>query len=355
MKVIYTYAGLTNRASGVARYFFEVTQRLRKNIEVNILMCFVSNLYFASILQKPSFFGEHKFRGKNLLRFFLEESYLFFKLHVEKYDLVHHTGESNGVFKWVNSPIIITIHDMIPEMYYKSNQSRIEKRQYSINHASGIICVSQNTKKDLLKFYPDIPEERVRVIYHGYDKRSYNYHKNNLGKYILYVGERYSEYKNFTFFLNSIASLLSKDIKLICTGHGFSSMEYSFLKEIEVSDYVTNVGFVSDAELANLYHHALCFVYPSLYEGFGIPILEAFSNDCLVCLSNTSCFPEIAGDAGIYFNPQDSENILRVVEDVISNQIKYKKFIDKGRGRLSAFSWDVASEQTLSFYRQIVK
>ena len=109
----------------------------------------------------------------------------------------------------------------------------------------------------------------------------------------------------------------------------------------------------NDAQMASLYRHALCFVYPSLYEGFGIPILEAFYNNCPICLSNASCFPEVAADAALYFNPNDADSMYSTLKEVVASQALRKELTTKGTMRGKEFSIEKMVEQTCNVYRKL--
>ena len=109
----------------------------------------------------------------------------------------------------------------------------------------------------------------------------------------------------------------------------------------------------NDAQMASLYRHALCFVFPSQYEGFGIPILEAFANGCPVCLSNASCFPEVAGDAGIFFNPNDAQSMLDVLKELLVSATLRDELKNKGMERIKDFSLEQMVENTCNIYRKL--
>ena len=109
----------------------------------------------------------------------------------------------------------------------------------------------------------------------------------------------------------------------------------------------------SDAQMASLYRHALCFVFPSHYEGFGIPILEAFSNGCPICLSNASCFPEIAGDAALFFNPNDAQSMSDTLRELVTNETLRKELSAKGYERVKEFSLEKMVSDTCNVYRKL--
>ncbi len=355
MKIGYTYHGISQKVSGVSRYIYEICIRLRNKHQLSFITYFSDNLYLnEELIKKKVFFKGKKFKGRNKLIHFIENFNTKINITKNNYDLIHHTGEATEVYNYVskkNIPVVITIHDMIPELFYSSNIKRIENRKNSIYKSSAIICVSENTKYDLLKIYPEIDKEKVFVIYHGSSTENYNYITKKESKYILYVGVR-NYYKNFKNFINSISSFLhEKNIQVICTGEQFSSEEKKLFSTLKIENLVENKGYVSDEELANLYYNAICFIYPSLYEGFGIPILEAFKNNCPVCLSNTSCFPEIAKDAAVYFDPYDSSSIINAIENTIDNR---EILIQKGSLRLQDFSWEIAASETEKVYHWVL-
>ncbi|RKD91972.1 glycosyltransferase family 4 protein [Mangrovibacterium diazotrophicum] len=356
MKIAYTYQGITShRIGGVSRYFFEIISRLQPRAEISILGKYSKNIYFEGMIDKSEFLRNLRFKGKAKLEFLIQEHNQKTRLRKHNFNIIHHTGEGLSVFKQSNNtPVIITIHDFIPEIF-NYQPHRIKIREQAIKNASAIICVSENTKKDLLNFFPKIEQEKVHVIYHGFTSQSKHYSENKLGNYILYVGAR-TEYKNFEYFTRAIVPvLIEHDIKLVCTGQPFSSYELELIQSLEIGTRTINVGFVDDNTLNTLYYHARCFVYPSLYEGFGIPILEAFGNRCPVCISDTSCFPEIAADAACYFNPKDKNSIKQNLEKILTDDSYRQKLIEIGTERLTFFSWDKAASETLEIYKKTIE
>lgn len=352
MKIAYTYHGINQKTGGVSRYFFELTSRLKDENEITFISKYCRNLYFNEILNlKKEFFSPLNFKGKWRIENKIQESFLRKELTKSSFDLIHHTGEDPHIFDYLkNTPIVITIHDLIPELFYKDS-NRLPNRQKSIEQANAIICVSENTKNDLLRFYPSIDTSKVYVVYHGgLPYREPTVRKNTEGKYILYVGSRY-QYKNFNLFIESVSELLKcNNLTLRCSGEKFTTEEESLIKQLGLKEYIENVGYVSDNELNQLYQGAECFIYPSLYEGFGIPILEAFQNKCPVCLSNTSCFPEIAEQAACYFDPQDKTSIRQAIEKILKDNELRENLIKRGTDRLHFFSWEKAAKQTLEIY-----
>ena len=176
------------------------------------------------------------------------------------------------------------------------------------------------------------------------------------GTFLLYVGNR-GGYKNFLRLLEAYGTSpqLKMGYELICVGGGgFHADELKTMQALGLdSNQVMQLGG-SDQLLARLYESASAFVFPSLYEGFGIPPLEAMSHDCPVVCSNTSSIPEVVGDAGEYFNPEDIENMRAAIERVVTSDSLRKLLIAKGRARLQFFSWDRCAAETLEVYSKLV-
>lgn len=353
MKILYTYQGIMQKVGGVSRYFFENIMRIQEQHEIEICTRYLSNEYFKQIITRPTF----TYRGFQHIRIqiLLEQIHLILKLIRGGYDVVHLTGFETLAFHFTHKPIVITVHDMIAELYYKSRKRKARNRK-AILRADAIICVSLNTRQDLLRLYPEVNKSKIHVIYHGYTPAKVNYRPVVKYKYILYVGSRYGEYKNFSFFIQAIAPLLkTRDLKLVCTGERFSQTEKKLIKSLNITDRAISFGFATDEELACLYHYAECFTYPSLYEGFGIPILEAFSHECPACISNSSCFPEVGSNAVAYFDPKNEYSIRQVISKVIKDRKYRQSLIERGTERIKFFSWDIAAEQTIKIYESVVK
>ena len=147
--------------------------------------------------------------------------------------------------------------------------------------------------------------------------------------------------------------VLDPTLKIVCTGSSFSTAEREMLQKWGVANSIVHIA-ANDAEMASLYRHALSFVFPSLYEGFGIPILEAFSNNCPVCLSNASCFPEVAGDAAMYFEPQNAQSMYDTLKEVISSASLREELRTRGAERIQEFSLQIMVRQTCDVYRKVL-
>ncbi|RVU02017.1 glycosyltransferase family 1 protein [Mucilaginibacter limnophilus] len=258
-------------------------------------------------------------------------------------------------------PLVLTVHDMIHENYYDHHyeyllDETLWKRKL-IPRADHIIAVSAYTKTQILKYFPKIDEQKISVIHHGINQASVTFKQNiNLPeRYLLYVGIR-KHYKNFIWLIKSLASYLKDNkLTLLCAGAaGFDAYEKDVFSQLGITDHVQHLPIAYESELAAAYANALCLVFPSLEEGFGIPILEAFNAKCPVILPNSSCFPEIAADAALYFRQGDSEDIIATLEAIISRNDFRTVLIKKGAERVTRFTWQASVEQHLEVYKQLV-
>jgi len=202
----------------------------------------------------------------------------------------------------------------------------------------------------------NLKSKKVKVIYLA-NSLKYDINEKSIidGKYILYIGDRRS-YKNFAIMLKlfEINPSLKDDYKLICCGGGeFTKAETDMISKAGLQNTFIQVR-ANDKKMANLYKHAVAFVYPSKYEGFGIPLLEAMYYDCPIVASNVGSLPEIGGNAGLYFNPDSPEELSSCIETVINDTNIRNDLIQKGREREKLFSWDKCAEETYSFYEEIL-
>ena len=182
--------------------------------------------------------------------------------------------------------------------------------------------------------------------------------KTSLHKpYLLYVGSR-SGYKNFDMFINAIASSknLIDEMNIICFGGGvFSKLELVHFEGLGFKKGQINQVSGGDELLGSFYRGAVAFVYPSLYEGFGIPPLEAMVNDCPVICSNTSSVPEVVGDAGKYFDPNSVDDMRESIESVVYSESQRDSLRVLGKNRLRNFSWEKCANETLTVYKSLVR
>ena len=276
-------------------------------------------------------------------------------------DIIHETYYSLDRFRSLHSKRVLTVHDMIHELFPKNfsprDRTTILKCE-AIKRADHIICISKNTQKDLIQIL-GVDKKKISVIYHGISvlKSELILNAINHTPFILYVGARERNYKNFSRFVKAFAKSkdLIRNFKIIAFGGGDFTVEESniFRKMNLTDDNIVNVNG-SDECLASLYNTASLFVYPSLYEGFGIPPLEAMSYGCPVACSNASSIPEVVGDAAFFFDPYSSSSIMETMENALYNDRERNAIIGKGYRRVKKFSWDKCVGETLEVYKRLI-
>lgn len=347
------------RFGGISRYFCEIMQRL--NMKYDISIRFTINYYISKkklskhSIPIPRFMFRHyrkicQAKNQKLAEQFLKskEPYVF-----------HPTYYSTYFFKYIgDNPYVITVHDMIhekfPHYFHQAEELIIQKREI-IQRASHIIAISENTKKDIIDIL-HIDPNKIDVIYHCTSIKPYEGKPTQSlpKKFLLFVGDR-TPYKNFTNLLLAFATLSkeNEELSLICTGTRFTKNETELISNLKISDKIRQIK-ASDKVMSELYTRAELFVFPSYYEGFGIPILEAYACQCPVALSNASCFPEIAGEAGVYFNPYSVSSMICAIKSVMYDENLRTDLIKKGTERLRLYSWEKAALQTESVYQKVI-
>ena len=348
----------TQKYGGISKYFCELMKNYPEGFEFSLSILFSENQHLKDnfkVFKKlylPLPAKESKIRGF-LKRHVYEINRNYSKKVISSghYDLFHPTYYDPYFLQNLKKPYIVTVHDLIQFKFkdqYK-NDSLIPQMDEIITKANRIISISENTRKDLIEIL-NISPEKIDVIHHGFSPPTVTPKLNPYGRYILFVGYR-GGYKNFSMLVRAFSKLIinDKDLRLICVGQPFTKDEIKELSSRKIYDKTMVLG-ANEALLNQLYSNALAFVYPTLYEGFGMSILEAFANNCPVCLSNTSSLPEVAGNAGVYFDPTNVDSIEEAIKSIIYNSEFSEKMIKEGNLRLSNFSWKKCADQTTISY-----
>ena len=380
MRVIYDHQAFTiQKYGGISRCFYELYKNLPKEVDARILVHESDNVYLKDTIgvypkgyHFNHFICQLYFPGKYWLHMFADKfrkhkyypeyntNYVFEELDKGGFDIFHPTYYSDYFLTHLNGkPFVLTIHDMIPELYpqyYKADNIQIIMKRKLASLANAIIAVSENTKQDIIRIL-GIPEEKIHVVYHGCSLPTIKDTSSSFPfPYIIYVGARWT-YKNFIPFVKSIAPILKRhhDLHIVCTGADFDDEEVSLFEELKIRDRIIHQWVKNDSELYGLYHHALCFVYSSEYEGFGIPILEAYQANCPVLLNRRSCFPEIAENAAIYFDLDANQNNFADVFEMFLKMGKddRESLLEIQRQRLTHFSWEQSAKYLAQVYSTI--
>ncbi len=260
---------------------------------------------------------------------------------------------------YVGCPSIVSILDLsyvhFPQLFNKKDLYQLKLwGRYSVKKASKILTISQASKNDIIKFYR-VREDKVFVVYPGIkemdtklkiDIRS----KYKIsGDYILFVGTLQPR-KNVARLIEAFSAIKNKDISLVVAGKK-GWMYDEIMKAPEKFGVLGKVKFldtVPDEDLPSLYSNALCFVLPSLYEGFGLPVLEAMQNGCPVITSKISSLPEAGGDAACYIDPHSASDITEKIDKVVSDENLREEMVKKGHEQIKKFSWEKAARETLN-------
>ena len=275
------------------------------------------------------------------------------------FDLFHPTYYDPYFLSYTRKPFVLTVYDMIHEIfkeYFLGNDPTSHNKLSLCRKASQIIAISHKTKEDLVTIFK-IPEEKVHAIplASAFDQVVPRHPGNMEGveRYILFTGNRWV-YKNFYFPVLALTEILKDDqqLKFVCTGPPFEPWEMQFFKDQGIDQQMHHTYLHNDEELSWVYRHASLFIFPSLYEGFGFPLLEAFACDCPVISSNGGSLPEVAGDAALYFEPRNFSQIQETARAALYDPALRAGLVHKGRERFKQFSWDRCREETLKIYQK---
>jgi len=340
---------------GVSKLFAELYKNLKKmGVECEIPLVFSNNEYLKD-KKIESLFKEINFPGKLTLIRLINQFHTINYLKNGSFDVFHPTYFDDYFIKYLgNKPFVLTVYDLIHEKFYNDSiklQPTLKSKRRLIQKANKIISISQKTKNDLVDYYK-IKPSKVEVIYPANSLNLLTAEKYNVpSKYILFVGSR-KEYKNFDIVLQAMNGIENQTFLVCVGGRGFTHEEEQKMKRYKIRDRVIQLD-VNDQQLAYCYKNAKCFVFPSLYEGFGIPILEAFSCNCPVILSDIEVFREVAGNAALYINPKSVDTLTVAINSVINNEPLRDKKIKLGKKRLELYSWLKMAQETLKVYKSI--
>lgn len=261
-------------------------------------------------------------------------------------------------------PSVVTIMDLgfmrTPDQFTKSVYNQLKSwTSYSVKQAKKVIAISEFTKNDLIKLF-NIPPSNISVSYPSYDSTLFKKTLNRdvLDKYkidqpyILFLSSLKPS-KNIEGLIKAFSEIRDKNISLVISGKKgwlFDSI-FNLVKQLKLENKIIFTGFVEEQEVPVLMSMSKCFVMPSFYEGFGIPVLEAMACETPVVVSNVASLPEVAGEAGIYVDPLNIESIRQGIENAISQE--RGKFVKAGLKRVKLFSWDKTAQEVISTVKSI--
>jgi glycosyltransferase involved in cell wall biosynthesis len=268
---------------------------------------------------------------------------------------------------------IVTVYDLFfmdfPAFVKGEARKNFAQRiENSLHRADGILVISQFVKDQIIERF-SLNEDKIKVVYLGVDPNFSNKPsltqaeivKNKYGlpsKFILFVGA-IEPRKNLVKLIDALGFIQKKSYAIPLVIVGKKGLDYqNLVKNIEKSELQSKVLFLNylpDEDLKILYHLASCLVFPSLFEGFGLPLVEAMASECPLVISSTSALPEIALDAALYFQPEDAEEMAGQIIKVMDDEDLRKNLIERGTRRVKDFSWTQTAENTLEFYRTVLE
>ena len=331
------------RFGGVSKYIYEISKNIKSKRNIKLIK--LPLFHYNENAKNYNFFID---TNSNILKKIIILINTLFKFFIKYFFYNYYF--INSYFEIEKKNAVTIVYDLIPELIipHSFSKSFLLKRKNTINNSNYIITISKNTKKDIENYF-NINPSKIKIIYPGGFTKNFlrkNYKKkiklNNAipSNFYLYVGNR-KEYKNFKIIMEAskILKKMNIDYKFVIYGGGeFNNEENFFLKKNNIEKYFIKVDGDNNF-LYSLYSKAKCLIYPSKYEGFGIPIIEAFQSYCPVITTKMGSIPEVAKDAALYFDPDDAYDLIKKLELLDS----YSKInVIKGFKISKKFDWETS-------------
>lgn len=366
MKIAYDFQAFGQHFSGVSLYFSKLVRHINNfGQEARIYAPIYQNLYIKdlsksivkgiALKQYPPKTKKIIWQLNNMLSMPIIKNW--------KPDIFHQTYYSYNPKSFGEKARIITVYDMIHERFPESfplKDKTSSLKLKAINKADHIICISECTKRDLITI-ANVNSSKVSCIHLGVDLPAEIYEypigiQKKQRPYLLYVGAR-TPYKNFSTLLSAYASStkLVRDFDLVVVGgEAITQKELVTLDTLRLS--LERVIFTDtlNYNINSFYQHASALIYPSFYEGFGLPPLEAMANGCPVISSNTGSLPEVNGRAVEYFDPYQSDDLSKAIERVVYNNQRHKELQNLGFDQIRNYSWERCAKETVNLYKSLM-
>jgi glycosyltransferase involved in cell wall biosynthesis len=349
---------------GVSRYFFETAAHLSRlpDTDVSVLAFAHINAYLSGAPRDMVIGARLPTVPEPARRVLARANQLLARAWLARNDadIVHETYYSSMPSGGVRLPTVLTVFDMIHEKFpdYAPRTKRIARmKRTAIARADHLMCISESTRRDLIELL-GVDPSRTSVVRLGFTAPPpVDAGRPVSAPYVLYVGKR-GGYKDFETLLRAYAAApgLAREYLLVCFGDApFSAREQGLMRALGIARERIVHAMGGDGQLARHYRHAALFVYPSRYEGFGMPPLEAMSHDCPVVCSDAASLPEVVGDAAQAFAAGDAEALRAAMEAVLGSPELAARLRQKGRQRISEFSWEACARQTRAVYASVLQ
>lgn len=379
--VIINTIPLLSKFTGIAKYTYEISRRIlqmRQNVDATFYYGYCTKkLYFPEVVDISTEERLAK-KLKNLLtkstyfKKIARASILFSSKFMNRECDIYWEPNTVPIRYIMSKHLITTVHDFsfhaYPEWHRKETREYFQKHFWdNIVRSKTIITASQYTKNEICEILHYNPAN-VHVIYHGVDHDNFKVYERHMlnsfnelyelpEKFILFVGsiEPRKNLKNALRAYNSLPDAFKKEYKFLLAG--FSGWNNAEVMEIicQEKGNIIYLGYLSDRDLANLYNLATMFIYPSLYEGFGLPPLEAMACGTPVIVSRVSSMPEICGDAAYYVDPLDVNSIAEGIYAMATNEKMRKELVQKGLHKAKTFNWDTSAKEHLAVFKKVME
>jgi len=371
MRICYDHQAFSaGKYGGISRYFVEVALRVNRYSKTKVRI--IAPLYRSKLLAAKSdeipVLGlpfTCDFKGAARIAQQVDTCFSSMLSAMCRPDIVHETYYSRHSTSTASAKTVITVYDMIEELltgYFDADKKTTDQkkaafslRKAAFSRADHLICISERTRADLIRLY-EVDPQKTSVVYLACSLAAPSEPVATAKTpYFLYVGNR-KGYKNFLGLLAAFAaSKLFQTHKLVCFGGGeLTGPERERVIQLKIPSDRVVVANGDDEVLSRYYAAAEAFVCPSLYEGFGIPLLEAMECECPVVCNNAGSMPEIAGEAAVYFDARDTQSISNVLLSVAGSPEERLRMIAKGKERVKQFSWDICAQQTYDVYTRLL-
>ena len=345
---------------GINRYFNEIIARLPED----------SHPIVSTFLGERDFWPIH--RGRRIIRSrpfasmpslsALGRAWMSLRVATTPVDVAHPTYFQRltpGEVSRIGRPLVVTVFDMVHERFFEKSDPLgvVEAKRNYIEHADAILCISEHTREDMLNHFPQV-EARTFVTPLGSSmnvSRATDYSLADTRPYFLYVGGR-DGYKNFDVVLVALQEFAERnaDALLKVVGNDWKADEQRTIARLRLERNVVHEGRADDDRLSSLYNRSIALIYPSLYEGFGIPLLEAMRCRTAVICSRTSSLPEVGGEAPLYFDPRNADELCAQMEAIANSSSLRLECVARGLLQESKFSWDNTADLTFAAYNRVV-
>lgn len=376
MKVLLDSQPLLGPRTGIARYVASLIEHIDKPQEIEVFLAFnriIKNIDTTNYKKTHSVLNSRY--PYNIIRRLMKPNALYNfpidRFSKEKFDVFH--GTNFTILPTIKAKSVVTVHDLAYMIYPETTSGKIYRHHskwvpYSVKKADRVIADSYQTQRDLIRLL-NVPEEKIDVvhlagnpIFRPMHSNEYEHIYNQYSlpeKYILYVGT-VEPRKNLITLIKAFSQMKrqsgAKEKLVIVGAKGWKySPIFKLIKELKVENEIIFTGYVNDKDLVAIYNGASCFILPSIYEGFGLPILEAMQCGIPVIGSNVSSIPEVIGDAGLLVNPMDVNQWSESIGEAITNPLLHEELKIKSLERAKLFTWEKVTNQTIDVYYKALK